>query len=48
MMKRLPVIFFAILLAACVHSNAVHTADKVTEYDNEPFTIINVIQQMLL
>ncbi|MFC2752666.1 MAG: carboxy terminal-processing peptidase [Cardiobacterium sp.] len=41
MMKRLPVIFFAILLAACVHSNAGQTAEKVPDYAPEPLIISN-------
>ena len=42
MMKRLPIIFFAILLSACVHSNAGQTAaEAVPDYAPEPLIISN-------
>ena len=41
MMKRLPVFFFAILLAACVQGNAGQTAEKVPDYAPEPLIINN-------
>lgn len=42
MMKRLPIIFLAILLSACVHSNAGQTtADTVPDYAPEPLIISN-------
>ena len=41
MMKRLPVFFFAILLAACAQGNAGQTAEKVPDYAPEPLIINN-------
>ncbi|MDO4643563.1 MAG: carboxy terminal-processing peptidase [Cardiobacteriaceae bacterium] len=41
MMKRIPIIFFAVLLAACVHSNASQTIESVPEYKPEPLIVSN-------